>query len=291
MAKQIRLSGAQSSRTIERGGLGNHQLREIAFDIAYCRLVMVNVVLLGEPQAGDRRWVLVDAGVAGSAGRIANAAEKRFGRDARAAAIILTHGHFDHVGALQELARRWDVPIYAHDLEQPYLDGSTSYPPPDPSVGGGLMARLSFLYPRGPIDVSRWLRPLPADGQVPEMPGWRWIHTPGHSPGHVSLWRRANRTIIAGDAFITTRQESAYAVIKHSPEMHGPPTYFTPDWPNARASVQLLARLEPERVVTGHGPAMHGADMKRALRELADNFDEIAVPTHGRYVRGRASRA
>ena len=52
------------------------------------------------------------------------------------AAVLLTHGHFDHVGALKELADQWDAPIYAHGLEHPYLDGRSSYPPPDPTVGG-----------------------------------------------------------------------------------------------------------------------------------------------------------
>lgn len=74
------------------------------------------------------------------------------------------------------------------------------------------MPLLVPLFPRRPIDVSRWLQRLPEDGSVPQMPGWRWIHTPGHTPGHISFWRERDRTIIAGDAFITTNQESAYAV-------------------------------------------------------------------------------
>lgn len=115
------------------------------------------------------------------------------------------------------------MPIYAHELELPYVSGSASYPPPDPSVGGGLMAMLSPMYPRGPIDVSRWVKPLPADGSVPCMPGWKWIHAPGHTPGQVSLWREGDRTLIAADAFITTNQESAYAVAVQKPEMHGRP--------------------------------------------------------------------
>ena len=75
-----------------------------------------------------------------------------------------------------------------------------------------MMPLLAPLFPRRPIDVSRWLQRLPEDGSVPQMPGWRWIHTPGHTPGHISFWRERDRTIIAGDAFITTNQESAYAV-------------------------------------------------------------------------------
>jgi glyoxylase-like metal-dependent hydrolase (beta-lactamase superfamily II) len=196
----------------------------------------------------------------------------------------MTHGHFDHVGALEELAARWDATIYAHELERPYLDGRASYPPADPTVGGGLMSALSRFYPRGPVDVSHWLQTLPPDGNVPEMPGWKWLHTPGHTPGHISLWRESDRTLVAGDAFITTRQESAYAVATQSPEMHGPPMYYTQDWQQSRMSVERLAALEPELVVTGHGPAMRGPSMRAALHALARDFDRIAVPERGRYV-------
>ncbi|HEV7869437.1 MAG TPA: MBL fold metallo-hydrolase, partial [Chthoniobacteraceae bacterium] len=222
--------------------------------------------------------------VMGFTGRIEAAAEERFGVGSRPAAIVMTHGHFDHIGGLEKLAERWDAPIYAHALELPYLNGTASYSPPDPSVGGGIMPLLSPLFPRGPIDVSRWLQVLPVDGSVPGMPAWRWVHTPGHTPGHVSFWREADRTIIAGDAFITTRQESAYAVAVQTPEMHGPPMYFTPDWDSARTSVNALAALEPELVVTGHGRAMRGAEMRSALHLLARDFDQIAVPEQGRYV-------
>ena len=114
--------------------------------------------------------------------------------------------------------------------------------------------------------------------------GWRWLHTPGHSPGHVSLWRRAGRLLIAGDAFVTTRQESVYSAVTQAPEMHGPPMYFTPDWPSARQSVFNLAALGPDTVVTGHGQAMQGPEMRSALAELAERFDEVAVPKHGQYV-------
>ena len=90
--------------------------------------------------------------------------------------------------------------------------------------------------------------------------------------------------LIAGDAFITTRQESAYAALTQEPEMHGPPAYFTPDWVSARESVVKLAALEPELVVTGHGRAMRGPAMREALHTLARDFDRVAVPEHGRYV-------
>jgi glyoxylase-like metal-dependent hydrolase (beta-lactamase superfamily II) len=283
MGEQIPLDEKSRAANAEVDAANDDNTHEIAPDLAYKRLAIVNVVYFGRSGAGDRQWVLIDAGP-GFAGAIARAARKRFGENSRPAAIIMTHGHFDHVGALKTLAADWDVPIYAHSLELPFLNGTSSYPPPDPSVGGGLMALTSPMFPDGPFDVRPWLQPLPNDNTVPGMPAWRWIHTAGHAPGHVSLWREADRSIIVGDAFITTRQESAYAVATQKAEMHGPPMYYTPDWTNARRSVEELARLDPDLVVTGHGHAMQGEEMRRALHALARNFDEVAVPEQGRYV-------
>jgi glyoxylase-like metal-dependent hydrolase (beta-lactamase superfamily II) len=145
------------------------------------------------------------------------------------------------------------------------------------------MSLLSPLYPRGPIDVSQWLELLPPDGSVPGMPGWLWLHTPGHTPGHVSLWRKSDNSLISGDAVITTRQESAYAVATQRPELHGPPSYFTADWEDAGRSVQRLAALEPVCIIPGHGRAMRGPVLGAALHTLARDFAQVAVPEQGRY--------
>ncbi len=254
---------------------------EVLPDLAYQRHVIANVAYIGQP--GEAGWVLVDAGFPGTRGRIEAAVEARFG-GTRPAAILLTHGHFDHVGVLEDLAAAWDVPVYAHRLERPYLDGSAAYPPGDPSVGGGAVARASPLFPTKPVNVSAQLRELPEDGSIPDLPGWRWIHTPGHSPGHVSFWREADRTVIAGDAFITTASESAYESMMQTPEIHGPPKYLTIDWPAARDSVRALAALKPDLAITGHGRALAGTELRRGLEALAADFDRIAVPDQGRYV-------
>jgi glyoxylase-like metal-dependent hydrolase (beta-lactamase superfamily II) len=228
-------------------------------------------------------WVLIDAGLPYSATRITGWAEARFqGRKPRA--IVLTHAHFDHVGALEDLAELWNVPVYAHAEELPYVTGGQRYPAPDPSVGGGLMTVMSALYPRGPIDLSDRVRPLPADGSVPFLPGWRWIHTPGHTAGHVSLFRDRDRSLIVGDAFCTTRQESFLAVATQRPELHGPPSYYTTDWDAARDSVHRLSALAPLAIAPGHGQPLRSEDVACRLELLARDFDRVARPEHGRYV-------
>lgn len=280
MSTQVRLPS--SSQAPDLGRVRGDRIHPVLPDIAYKRLGLVNIVFYGAPSAGDRAWVLIDAGLPGTAGLIARSAATRFGKTSRPFAIIMTHAHFDHVGALKKLADEWDCPIFAHDLELPFLNGSQSYSPPDPGVGGGLMSRLSVLYPRGPVDVSKRLQRLP-ERAVPGMPGWDWVPTPGHSPGHISLWRASDRTLISGDAVITTNQESAYSVAVQSREIHGPPMYYTPDWERARASVRRLAELEPELLVSGHGRAMRGPEMRSALHLLAKDFDQIARPNSGVY--------
>lgn len=235
------------------------------------------MVYSGLPGGPDGSWVLIDAGTSGCTNRIIEDATERFG-DSHPACIIVTHGHFDHVGSLRDLVDHWDVPVYAHLDEFPFLNGSASYPPAHPDAGGGMMTLLSPLYPRGPIDIGESLRPLPDDGTVPGMPGWQWVATPGHSPGHVSLWHPSGERLIAGDAIITTAQESAYAVLTQTPEIHGPPKYFTPDWESAERSVMALAALMPRLVISGHGPPVAGENVPLAIAHLANNFRQIAVP-------------
>ncbi len=279
MAQQIPIS-ADALADLPHTNDGTNQ---IAPDLACRRLAMVNVIFYGIPGKPDRDWVLMDTGVLGLCSRITHAAADRFGVECRPAAIILTHGHFDHVGCLAKLAEDWNAPIFAHPLEHPYLNGTASYPPPDTTVGGGIMPTLVPLFPRDPVDVSS-RQNLPADGSVPFMEGWRWPHTPGHAVGHISLWREKDRTLIVGDAFVATAQESAYSVATQSPGMHGPPKYFTHDWQAAKASVEMLAALEPELVITGHGRAIRGAEMRETLHALARDFDRIAVPQGGHFV-------
>ena len=88
-------------------GSTQHLVEELARNIARLRIAFVNTYFVGTPGTRSRNdgtpWVLVDAALSLGASRILDAAAKRFGRDARPSAIVLTHAHFDHVGALSTL--------------------------------------------------------------------------------------------------------------------------------------------------------------------------------------------
>jgi glyoxylase-like metal-dependent hydrolase (beta-lactamase superfamily II) len=245
--------------------------------------VFVNAYIIQNIEGNN--WLLVDAGLKSSAGKIKKMAAEVFGSGSvRPSAIVLTHGHFDHVGSLKTLAEQWGVPVYAHKLEWPYLTGRAKYPPADPSVGGGLMSMLSWTFPRGPINIQERLNELPDDHTIPGLPEWRWIHTPGHAPGHISLYRERDGVLIAGDAFVTTNQQSAISVMTQKKELNGPPMYFTIDWGAAARSVKALAALQPQVVATGHGQTMYGAEVRKALNKLTKEFWDLAMPEEGRYL-------
>ena len=87
----------------------------------------------------------------------------------------------------------------------------------------------------------------------------------------------------------TVKAESLMGVATQKAELHGPPAYYTPDWEGAKASVERLAELEPAVLAAGHGPPVAGAQTAAMVRELAENFDAIARPSHGRYAKDPAA--
>jgi glyoxylase-like metal-dependent hydrolase (beta-lactamase superfamily II) len=250
--------------------------REIATDLAWLRTSISNVYFVGHSGA----WVLIDTGVVGYADAIRKAAVARFGADSRPNAIVLTHGHFDHAACALELAGPWNVPVYAHPLEFPYLTGKSAYPQKDPTVGGA-MAFLSRFFPSRTVNIEKVLQPLPDSGAVPGIDGWTAIFTPGHAPGHVAFWREHDATLVAGDAVATADLDSWYGIFSQKKRISRPASPFTYDWEQARASVRTIADLNPSVLACGHGEPMTGPAVALELSQFARNF---TPPSHGRYV-------
>ncbi len=251
-------------------------ITRIAPDIGWLPVSFANVYFLGRPGGS---WILVDAGRPGRANQIIDAAEARFGAGVPPEAIILTHGHFDHAGSALSLAEFWNVQIYAHRLELPYLTGKSDYPPPDPTVGGAI-AFLSRFTPSGARNLTGRIRELQPN-EVPGAPGWEWLATPGHSPGHISLFRSSDRVLLAGDAFATMNMDSWSGLLTGRKRFARAGTPFNTDWGATRLSVKELAKLRPNVVGCGHGIPRSDPELSARLERFAENF---RPPRHGRYV-------
>ena len=251
-------------------------IERIAPDVGWLPISFVNAYFVGHPGGP---WAMIDTGLPGRAEHILETAEARFGADKRPEAIYLTHGHFDHCGSALALAEKWNVPIYAHRMELPYLDGRSDYPPPDPTIGGA-MAFLSRFMSYRERDIGRRLRELP-DGDLPGLQGWEWLPTPGHAPGHVSFFRRDDRVLLAGDAFATMNMDSWSGLVSGRKQLARAGAPFNYDWQATRDSVRRLAELRPNVVGCGHGIPMSKGDLPDRLERLAKDFE---TPRHGRYV-------
>ena len=240
-------------------------MREIAGGVAVVPTLIANAYLVGD--AGS--WVLVDACTPGNESRIQRAAERRFGRGSRPRAILLTHGHFDHAGSAGPLADAWGVPIYAHSLEVPYLTGQSHYPPFDLS-SPGFFTRIARFFPTSTVNLGTRVGALEPKQAIPGLAGWEIIETPGHTPGHVTFFRRKDGVLLAGDAVTTMNLDSFWDTVARRKQVCRPPVPATSNWKNARRSVELLAGLRPWLIAAGHGVPMR--DAADELSRLAENF-------------------
>ncbi|GAB3638166.1 MBL fold metallo-hydrolase [Hymenobacter arcticus] len=247
------------------------------FQLRIKRFVNVYFIETGTPD----EWVLLDTGLPGSEKEIRAAATQLYGPGAKPQCIILTHGHLDHMGSALELATAWGVPVVVHPLELPYVTQKALYPPSDPTVGGSL-AFMSRFFPTQLPNLKDVVEALPLkEEHPPYLAQWRWLHVPGHAPGQIALFREADHTLLAGDAFATTDHESLPAVLLGLPKISvaGPP--FNYDWDQCQQSVQTLAALEPRHIGCGHGPVMTGLQAMLDLQHLANDYP---LPTQGRYL-------
>jgi glyoxylase-like metal-dependent hydrolase (beta-lactamase superfamily II) len=231
--------------------------------------------------------ILIDAGWGGDGPRIQAVVRSILGPGLAPSAILLTHAHPDHAGSARELAEAWRCPVYAHPAELPLATGDFA-----------AMARYA-----GPLD--RWLilpvmraigsrrrevalaasslagivDPLGPEGVIPGVGGWRWIHTPGHTPGHVAYVRERDRVVVSGDAILTLEVNSWAGLILQRQGLSAPPWYTTWDRDAAIASISEIADLGPSVLATGHGLPLATAGTAEAVRTFAER-------TRGRRVRG-----
>jgi glyoxylase-like metal-dependent hydrolase (beta-lactamase superfamily II) len=174
--------------------------------------------------------------------------------------IIVTHADPDHSGGLAQIKRATQAQVVCHAVEKEFLEH-----PQRRAVSSWYMRVPRFAMTLVPNVQPRAVVPdvLVVDGQ--ELPeGFIVVHTPGHSPGHISLLHRGRRLLIAGDA-----------LSNRGGKLRAPTTKFTADLPNAQRSIWKLAKRygdDFETVVFGHGPPILSNGGKRVKALASELF-------------------
>jgi glyoxylase-like metal-dependent hydrolase (beta-lactamase superfamily II) len=161
--------------------------------------------------------------------------------------VVLTHAHPDHQGIARVVCRRFRVPLACHRADAAAMEGRSALVP-----GHRVVNVLGKLIAGLPHPVSRVL----ADGD--DLAGFRVIHAPGHTPGHVIFFREADRVALAGDLLANLNFRTGREGLVE------PPWFFSLDPEQNRQSIRLLWSLQPKLVCFGHGPPLR--DMGRLER-------------------------
>ena len=195
-------------------------IESVADGMRHLTIVFVNAYFIDTPDS----WVLVDTGLPLNGWRIKSYAETLYGENTKPSAIILTHGHFDHAGSVKELADEWNVPVYAHASRNAVSDRKIRLSAAR-SVGRRRNRADVARFPRhGGYDLGNRVKEIDAKTEKsPSFPAGRFIHTPGHTAGHISIFRESDRTLIAGDALATMNLDSWISNVTQKKEFCKPP--------------------------------------------------------------------
>ncbi|HHU55677.1 MAG TPA: MBL fold metallo-hydrolase [Acholeplasmataceae bacterium] len=222
--------------------------KSIFDDIYLLNFYFANAYMIGSKE----RYILVDTGFKNSKFYIKKIIRKHF--DNRIPkAIILTHGHFDNIGSAKYFEKEWKIPVYAHIKEIPYISGKNINEKKDEHLKSNLVAKLSkYKYNILLDDLN--VKALPEDETIPYLDDWRWIHCPGHTEGHIALFRDKDRTLICGDALMTKTKITFLQSDLLSTENSIDLSKYNPfDYEVAKKSIYKLQQLHPFLLLPSHG--------------------------------------
>lgn len=195
----------------------------------------------------DEEAVLIDTGMPGQLEQIRTAMNDLGVPFERLKAVIVSHQDIDHIGNLPEIiqASANQIDVYAHKLDKPYIEGIFPLIKTDPErmskeAWASLPKEMQLLYTNPPkCKVNQVLE----DGQeLPYCGGIQVIRTPGHTPGHVSLYVKKSKTLVAGDAMICV-----------DGSLQGPVQQTTLDMNAALGSLEKYLSFDIESVICYHG--------------------------------------
>jgi glyoxylase-like metal-dependent hydrolase (beta-lactamase superfamily II) len=201
--------------------------------------------------------VLLDTGMVGEQGQIRRLL-RRLGRGPDAVkAILLTHGHIDHVGNLA-WAKEWtSAPVYAHPAEQAHIDGT--FPYTGAARWCGRMERVGYkAFGYRPVKIDRFI----TDGE--ELPFWgglRVIHLPGHTLGHCGFFSEWHNLLFSGDLF------ASYFF-----NVHLPPPILNSTPRLIPGSLERVLALNPRLMVPQHYDILDGLMHRERFQQMCERL-------------------
>ena len=207
------------------------------------------------------RLTLIDTGLAGRAERIFADMEGIGRRPEDLRQIVITHCHNDHIGSLADVVERTNAQVLVHALDAPVVRGEQPPAGPNPRGAWRAVAPLLALFPNR-IATTRVDRELAGGDEIDLDGGARVVHTPGHTPGSVSIYLPARRLLFAGDA-----AANAFGLGPPS----GPFGLFNDDHAQARESFRKLAQLDFDVACFGHGRPLD-KDASLAFRRATEKL-------------------
>lgn len=204
------------------------QVRDDVFHISMLLRHGMNAYLLGD--------VLVDAGGPPFGRRIV----QELRHEQKPVTLhVVTHAHGDQVGGTHTIVEELGVPVWAGAEDAAACESGKV------EAGGPLGAAIRTMGNFTGFPVAKALHDGDAVG-----PGFVVVETPGHTRGHISLWREADRMLVCGDVWFNMSLKSTRAGLRR------PPRSVTLDAAQNVSSMRRLAALEPEVVLFGHGPVL-----------------------------------
>jgi glyoxylase-like metal-dependent hydrolase (beta-lactamase superfamily II) len=195
----------------------------------------------------DDSAILVDAGMPGQLEDIRSAMEQAGVSIDKLTAVVLTHQDLDHIGSLPAILMEGNkaIQVYAHNLDKPYIEGDLPLLKTDPArmskeTWEALPEPARALYANPPSAAVD--KVLFGGEELPFCGGIEVIHTPGHTPGHISLYLKQSKTLIAADSMISVNGT-----------LKGPVEQTTLDMETAKNSLITYVGYDIERVICYHG--------------------------------------
>lgn len=227
------------------------QLADGVYRVATAPADLVNSFVFA---ADDGSVCLIDAGFRRADRKIAAALRELGRRPEDVTHLLLTHAHMDHAGGADALLNE-AVEVLAHTDDVSWLGLGREPRSDSSSLGGRLVNVVGRVWRRPwytPVTVDRAL----VEGELlPLAGGIRVIHTPGHTPGHISLLHEPSGVLITGDAVMNVRG------------LRNPPRFFCANIRQEASTRQRLAQLD-----FGIAAFTHGAEIRSNARTAVEEF-------------------